>query len=289
MKYFSVLLHLSLCMVSCKNDAGKSNAENQGEMNDSSIIYSSKAIDSFYLKILTGTCDTLYGNAYTDDNTIVHQLSEESDSKYLLFESRLVCGAAMGTCGSDVNVFFEKDKVYIHKFNACGLNLKLLDEVNHSVKSFTYETRQGYLVKVTFNGTDFKEKSISLNGMNYEHLKVIAEKTNRKVEDFSIFGSGNSGIGLEILPIELGKGGKGLAYLMKSEYENCFVFMESELIFFRNNIQSIRSIRGEPDGYSKLEAISSDHYYQGIDTSYQIPLYFIFDERSNKYVRAIEY
>lgn len=148
-----------------------------------------RVIDNFYTRISDSLCPSrdTGGLAYTNKNTTAIPLYPGDSSACFVFASEVTCGYMPGSCGRDIQVIKKKDNGYYSVFSACGFVYNMLNEQNEGIHAFIYGTQDGYKIKVSWDGAQFSERSISVNDIAFNYVMALAEATHRNPTDFVLY------------------------------------------------------------------------------------------------------
>jgi hypothetical protein len=295
MKKISFFLPLLLLLpLSCarENDIETAPAETTQQKDSlDSEITKELPLDNEYTQVALSLCDDTGRFVYTESNTICFDLSVNQGSDCFVFASELYCGHAGGSCGYSIDVYQKGDTGYTVPFSGCGFNPAPLRFSKDGILSFTYEVRSGYTMQVNWNGKEFEEEIIAVNGLNYIHMDQISKITGNDITSYisnDPESRDNVAHRVNIERLHFGENCYGELYEVNSHgsERDFFLFNEDVLVLHKKDILSIEAHEQKHNGYRDLEIISSDDYVMTEDTSYYVPRIYVFSNQTKQYEKS---
>ena len=285
MKILNYLFLAFILICSCSQSTQSLNKEK-----NLTILHKEKmsknAVNDKYQQIVLSLCDMVYEHEFTELNTCYFDLNVFENYKCFAFASEVVCGASSGSCGLNIQIFKKEKGKYQVVYEACGFNLTRSVESNFNYYSFTYETRGGTKTKVVFNGSSFIEKIVSVNNLDYEKIKLIANKTDYDLHSFSLDDrnlTDNVSNRIAIENINIGPKQTAELFTVQSLPYQYFLFHENRLVFSATDILSLETVKESDTEYYGIATYSLNNSITKFDTSYIIPSIYKYSKKTQRY------
>ncbi|MBP6665326.1 MAG: hypothetical protein KA168_08580 [Chitinophagales bacterium] len=244
-------------------------------------------IDNEYTKVVLSFCNDVGEAKFSDENTTYFDLNDYNELDCFVFSSQIMCGFPGGSCGNDITIYKKTSNTYSIGLNACGFNVTPCIETMNNIHSFIYDTKQGYRIKTFWNGHKFEDEIITVNGLKYKHIKMIAEIMGQEEINFILddFDLSNAFIEVQIEPFKIGKHNYCDLYIILLPEKHYFLIEHDKVLLHAVDIQSIESVVNKKSDYFTLKIMNLDKYTIKKDTVYLNPIYYTYSSKAQKYIQ----
>jgi hypothetical protein len=245
-----------------------------------------ETLDNDYTRVALSLCDDTGQHHFTEENTSYFDLNIQEDLDCFVFMSESKCGCSGGSCGYSIDVYKKKRDSYTVAYSACGFNLRRSIEAINSYNTFVYDRRDRYTYKVSWNGKEFTEEPIFVNGLDFKKIKKISDITGIESTRFIIDDPNspdNVNYRVRINPIRISNTRYAELYTVEVFETNHFIFYDHKMVFQITDVLSIESIEKEGKEYYDFKIYDFKNYTMTQDTAYLNPIIYKYSEINKKY------